>query len=1127
MSKTMRKVTAACLAAALAMAPVPASAFAAAGESAGGLIAAGAIIPQALPAADYSWYTADPAAKAFTLANAAQLVGFANLVNGEAPATVSPGAVSFEGATVKLGANVNLKGNEWAPVGDADHPFQGTFDGDGKTVDNFKVTGAKRAAYLGLIGYVGKKGSVRDVKVGSSTSVSVTRDKASKDVVHHVAGVAGFCAGSMSKCTNNAKVTVKSAVVQSKGSPQVVFAVGGVAGECVGDIDECANSAAGELRVEATSVPVASVEDSGLVRYVGGVAGVNGDSTRIGSSGASIAADVTAHGSMSGCANLAQVSVDTPSAAGKDRFGETAFARGACIGGVVGYAQGDVSDCENGFVGGSYFNKTTASYGYVRAEHGTAVGGIAGSLRATPLASSTKVERVKADDGCAGDSPASTAIALSDCTNYGDVYALASAGGIVGSAGSYTTVRGCINSKRASDTFVVATRWNKPAPAGIVGTTSGDVAYCANFATVASGTWKDEANRKLENGSGYYASGIAGMLARFSKAADGGGVEYTSPVPEVHACYSAGPIMAVSDMRQRGIVGENYGYVHDNVLLAGVVEKDLTTYSESMGGTDENNAVLKADELRGKGAVGKLNALCDFEGWKTWWVPSVAGETTSAARNLGFPMLSRSNPVAEGDRVDLTGFSVEMASAAYTGGAAVPSATVKDDSGNVLVQGVDYRVVPQAGAVELGGGYAAEVRGIGRYRGSRGGLAYSIEAGDLANCRVTIEAETFNFEGHYPSGDKVKVTSAGGAVIDPGEYCISSVALARNQKKTFTPGNAPVDADTYLVTVSAAEGSRHFAKSSAMGEFVINPADMQVDVDYKNAKVSLTYNGTTFLRNWIDSTKEAAEGVHEATFPYTGSIVRPEVTGLTYCGRTLVRDRDYQLVFGNKNALSGTESVDVNNAGTESGTALGCVTVRFMADASRNYRSNFKNYANMFFNITNGLASATVTGVADKAWTGKAVTQNPVVKVGSTTLVEGRDYTVSYKDNVNAGTATIVIAGKGDTPFAGTKTVTFKIGKKNTLSAKAKTKTLTVAFSKKAKRTVAAKKAFVVKKAQGMVTYKKLGGNKGITVASDGKVTVKKGLKRGMYAVKVSVMATGDKTHLAGSKTVTLKVKVK
>ena len=42
-----------------------------------------------------------------------------------------------------------------------------------------------------------------------------------------------------------------------------------------------------------------------------------------------------------------------------------------------------------------------------------------------------------------------------------------------------------------------------------------------------------------------------------------------------------------------------------------------------------------------------------------------------------------------------------------------------------------------------------------------------------------------------------------------------------------------------------------------------------------------------------------------------------------------------------------------------------------------------------------------------------------------------------------------------------------------------------------------------------------------------GKVTVKKGLKKGTYKIKVKVSAAGDNNYKSGNKTVTLTIKVK
>ncbi len=119
----------------------------------------------------------------------------------------------------------------------------------------------------------------------------------------------------------------------------------------------------------------------------------------------------------------------------------------------------------------------------------------------------------------------------------------------------------------------------------------------------------------------------------------------------------------------------------------------------------------------------------------------------------------------------------------------------------------------------------------------------------------------------------------------------------------------------------------------------------------------------------------------------------------------------------------------------------------------------------------------------------------------------------------------VVIRKAPSTPVIPEETPAKKPAKSaNTLTARGKT--VKLKFSKK-NRSVAAKKAVSVKKAKGKVTYKKIKGNKKITVAKTGKITVKKGLKKGTYIVKIKVTAAGNKDFKAGSKTVKVTIKIK
>jgi hypothetical protein len=98
-----------------------------------------------------------------------------------------------------------------------------------------------------------------------------------------------------------------------------------------------------------------------------------------------------------------------------------------------------------------------------------------------------------------------------------------------------------------------------------------------------------------------------------------------------------------------------------------------------------------------------------------------------------------------------------------------------------------------------------------------------------------------------------------------------------------------------------------------------------------------------------------------------------------------------------------------------------------------------------------------------------------------------------------------------------------KLKDANTMTASGKT----ITASKNKTKTFKKSKAFSVKNAKGKVTFAKKSGKAKIVVSKTGKVTVKSGLKKGTYPVKVAVTAAGNDNYLAKTKVVTLKVKVK
>lgn len=106
---------------------------------------------------------------------------------------------------------------------------------------------------------------------------------------------------------------------------------------------------------------------------------------------------------------------------------------------------------------------------------------------------------------------------------------------------------------------------------------------------------------------------------------------------------------------------------------------------------------------------------------------------------------------------------------------------------------------------------------------------------------------------------------------------------------------------------------------------------------------------------------------------------------------------------------------------------------------------------------------------------------------------------------------------------------TLAVEKANPLKIKAKTVTVKYAKVKKSAQKLAVTKVIsFTNKGQGTRSYKKLSGNKKITInKTTGKVTVKKGLKKGKYKVKIQVTAAGNSSYKAGTKTVTSTIRVK
>ncbi len=90
-------------------------------------------------------------------------------------------------------------------------------------------------------------------------------------------------------------------------------------------------------------------------------------------------------------------------------------------------------------------------------------------------------------------------------------------------------------------------------------------------------------------------------------------------------------------------------------------------------------------------------------------------------------------------------------------------------------------------------------------------------------------------------------------------------------------------------------------------------------------------------------------------------------------------------------------------------------------------KGNFTGERALTFTITENtlMSKVSVVKVKNQQYTGEEVIPELTVKNGKVLLEEGTDYTVTFENNIEIGTATATLTGIGD--YSGEKTITFKI----------------------------------------------------------------------------------------------------
>ena len=239
------------------------------------------------------------------------------------------------------------------------------------------------------------------------------------------------------------------------------------------------------------------------------------------------------------------------------------------------------------------------------------------------------------------------------------------------------------------------------------------------------------------------------------------------------------------------------------------------------------------------------------------------------------------------------------------------------------------------------------------------------------------------------------------------------------------------------------------------------------------------------------SISKASVTLSTSTYAYDGKAKTPSVT-VKVGGKTLKKDTDYTVSYSN-NTKIGTAKVTITGKG------------------------NYTGSISKTYSIKNNFKKATISGISNKSYTGKNITQSITVKYNGKTLKNGTDYTVSYSNNKKVGTATVKITGKGS--YTGTITKTFKINpaKQEIQKLTAKSKAFFVDWAQKGSATgyeiqyatnskfTSAKKVTIKNNKTDKTTVSKLSGKKKYYVRVRSYTTVKGTKYYGAWSASKSV----------------------
>ena len=285
--------------------------------------------------------------------------------------------------------------------------------------------------------------------------------------------------------------------------------------------------------------------------------------------------------------------------------------------------------------------------------------------------------------------------------------------------------------------------------------------------------------------------------------------------------------------------------------------------------------------------------------------------------------------------------------------------------------------------------------------------------------KISVEEGT-----NYATATDLKIgeLTISGDTLPEGTGTDKSVTIRYNdtEVKTYTYTDFGFTAaGTFAVKGSVTEGTSLLAtgypKFESNGVQVKLATGLSLDGSEKKVVIPMTFtpNGGNYKHKEVTLTITLADKVTDTKtmtvtqkdFVYGEETVNPQITGV---------EGTPTFTYKSDKAGAAESSEKPTDAGKYTVTA-----VLNTADTIYTASADFEIMAK-------SISGATVDAITGLAYNGTAHTPTPAVKMGSTALANATDYTLSYSENTNAGTATMTVTGRGN--YTGAETVNFDIG---------------------------------------------------------------------------------------------------